>query len=246
VFRGPLRHVALDLVPAWYRNPLGEARAAIPAPGLDTALAYVASSMLSVVSRWLGIDVGGQRKGFDVALVDERRLLALEGRLRRHAVVELVERARPTLVAIDSPRGCAPEGQTARAGERQLAKSICGIRWTPDARHVHANDYYAWVVEGLALFGALAGRVEVIEVFPTASWTRWQGKRGSQTRSAWSRQGLAELELDGVPRRTNQDQRDAIAAAVTARLHTHGMTETLGEIVVPAVAETNATRTTLR
>ena len=191
--------------------------------------------MLCVVPQWLGVDVGGKRKGFDIAFVDERRVLALVGGLDRAAVIGFVEAERPTVVAIDSPRSCAPLGRSARDGERQLARSICGIRWTPDERHVHASAYYAWIVEGLALFHALAPHnVEVIEVFPTASWTRWQGERGDQTRAAWSRQGLAALGLDGVPPRTSQDQRDAIAAAVTARQHTLGLTETLGEIVVPA------------
>lgn len=56
------------------------------------------------------------------------------------------------------------------------------------------------------LFGAFAAcGVEVIEVFPTASWTRWQGMRGSQTRAAWTRPGLAALGLAGVPETTNQD-----------------------------------------
>jgi hypothetical protein len=41
------------------------------------------------------------------------------------------------------------------------------------------------------------------------------------------------LGLEGLPKRTNQDQRDAIAAAVTARAHTRGVTELMGEIVVP-------------
>lgn len=100
---------------------------------------------------------------------------------------------------------------------------------------MYASAYYAWIVEGLALFDALATHdVEVIEVFPTASWTRWQGKRSSQTRAAWSRQGLAALGLDGVPPRTNLDQKDAIAATVTARQYTLGLTETLDAIVVPA------------
>jgi predicted nuclease with RNAse H fold len=184
---------------------------------------------------WLGVDVGGKRKGFDAALVDEHRIVELESRLDREAVSGLVETARPTVVALDSPRSCAPDGQTSREGERQLAKAICGIRWTPDATSVRASDYYAWIVEGLALFEALgAYDVEVIEVFPTASWTRWHAKRGNQSRTSWSRQGLNALGLGGVPRRTNQDQRDAIAAAVTARQHTLGMTETIGEIVVPA------------
>ncbi len=88
---------------------------------------------------WLGVDVGAERKGFDVAVVDERA----------------------------------------------LARRVCGIRWTPDLATV--------------------------------------------------RDGGAD-----VPPATNQDQRDAIAAAVTARQHTQGLTEPIGEIVVPAAREKKA------
>jgi predicted nuclease with RNAse H fold len=186
------------------------------------------------VVSWIGVDVGGRRKGFDVAVIDDCRVLALRNRLGCQQVADLVITCRPAVVAIDGPRSCAPEGHNAREGELQLARQVCGIRWTPDTRHVHANPYYAWILEGLALFGALDGcGAEVIEVFPTASWTRWHGRRGSRTRAAWSRQALAALYLDGVPARTNQDQRDAIAAALTARQHTYGTTETIGGIVVP-------------
>lgn len=190
--------------------------------------------MLSLVGLWIGVDVGGKRKGFDAAVINDRRVLALHSHMTCQQVVALVIANRLVVVAIDSPRACAPEGQTARDGELQLANSICGIRWTPDATRMQASAYYAWILEGLALFAALgACGAEVIEVFPTASWTRWQGKRGRRTRAAWSRQGLAALGLDGVPARTNQDQRDAIAAAMTARQHTMAMTETMGDIVVP-------------
>jgi predicted nuclease with RNAse H fold len=187
------------------------------------------------MARWLGVDVGGKRKGFDVALVDDQRLLDLQDHVDHEEVVELIEAHQPAVVAIDSPRCCAPDGEATRAGERELAKAICGIRWTPDERRVHdGNSYYAWIIEGLALYKALATRkVEVIEVFPTASWTRWHGRRGGRRRAAWSREGLARIGLEGVPTRTNQDQRDAIAAAVTGRQHTQGLTETMGEIVVP-------------
>jgi predicted nuclease with RNAse H fold len=186
------------------------------------------------VALWIGVDVGGKRKGFDAAVINDHRVLVLQSRMTCQQVVDLVITNPPAVVAIDSPRSCAPEGKTARDGELQLARSICGIRWTPDARGVHASTYYAWILEGLALFGALAARgAEVIEVFPTASWTRWHGKRGTRTRAAWSRQGLTALGLDGAPARTNQDQRDAIAAAMTARQHTLGLTETIGDIVVP-------------
>jgi predicted nuclease with RNAse H fold len=149
-------------------------------------------------------------------------------------VLELVESARPALVAIDSPRSCAPDGLSSRACERELNRLVCGIRWTPDRDRVCASPYYAWILEGLALYEALAERaVCAIEVFPTASWTRWLGPRGSRSRAAWSRSGVERLGIAGAPARTNQDQRDAIAAAVTARLHTRGMTAAIGEIVVP-------------
>jgi predicted nuclease with RNAse H fold len=181
------------------------------------------------------VDVGGKRKGFDAAVIDDRQLLELRGGLTCEHVADLVTAHSPAVVAVDSPRYCAPEGQTCRDDERQLAASVCGIRWTPDSDHVRASPYYAWILEGLALFDALSrgGAETVIEVFPTASWTRWLGKRGSRSRAAWTRQGLAALGLEGIPGRTNQDQRDAIAAAVTARQHSMGQTEAIGDIVVP-------------
>jgi predicted nuclease with RNAse H fold len=100
---------------------------------------------------------------------------------------------------------------------------------------VRRNPYYAWVVEGLELYRALAAaRADVVEVFPTASWTRWCGERAGRLRSEWTRGGLADLGLAGLPSRTSQDLRDAIAAAVTARQYSRGQTEDYGEIVVPA------------
>jgi predicted nuclease with RNAse H fold len=185
--------------------------------------------------RTAGVDVGGRRKGFDVALLDDREVAVLASRLDRNAVVELVSVHQPALIAVDSPRSCAPEGHSTRECERELNTSICGIRWTPDCKRVDADPYFAWIVEGLALYGALAAAdLPVIEVFPTASWTRWHGPRGPLTRAAWTRLGLARLCLAGVPERTNQDQRDAIAAAMTAQQHTRGLTQEIGEIVVPA------------
>lgn len=183
---------------------------------------------------WLGIDVGARRKGFDAALIDERGVLAMDRRLSVAGVLKLVGVAGPRLVGIDGPCCWAADGETSRAGERLLNRAVCAIRWTPDEQHGLHGDYYAWVREGLALFHALrSASVDAVEVFPTASWTRWHGRRGALTRARWSGSALAAQGLEGVPRRTNQDQRDAIAAALTARQHTLGSTDTYGEIVVP-------------
>ena len=184
---------------------------------------------------WLGVDVGGKRKGLHIAVVDDRGVVTLASGLDVAGVVAHVDAARPELVGIDSPRRCAPDGHTAREDERMLARSVCAIRWTPDAAGVRSSAYFAWIIHGLELFEAITARgVEAIEVFPTASWTRWHGVRGRRSRAAWSREGLAAMRLAGVPDRTNQDQRDAIAAAVTARQYSRGQTESIGEIVVPA------------
>jgi predicted nuclease with RNAse H fold len=186
------------------------------------------------MATWLGVDVGGARKGFDCALVDESRLAGLWARLDLEGVLALVERTRPELVAIDSPCSCAPAGQRSREDERLLGTAVCGIRWTPHEREVRANPYYGWVVEGLALHERLERRgVPAIEVFPTASWTRWLGPRGGRSRAAWTTAGLAGLPLADLPVRSNQDVRDAIAAAMTAQAHSGGRTEAFGEIVVP-------------
>jgi predicted nuclease with RNAse H fold len=184
---------------------------------------------------WIGVDVGGERKGFDMAVINRSELLSLRQRLTWSEAARIVEDVKPLVVGIDSPCCCAARGETSRECERMVAREVCGIRWTPDASAVQASDYYGWIVEGLRLYAALeSARAEVIEVFPTASWTRWLGKRGSESRSAWSRRGLTGLGLTSVPERTNQDQRDAIAAAITARQYSDGATQSFGEIVVPA------------
>src|SRR3954451_23880154 len=143
---------------------------------------------------WLGVDVGGTRKRFDYAVIDRSRVVELKGRASLVDVLHAVREHRPKLVAIDSPRNPAPDGHRSREGERLLVKAVCGIRWTPDAATLHVGDYYEWIRQGLALYEAL-GRtgIDTIEVFPTASWTRWSAQRGAARRSTWTRAGLAEL-----------------------------------------------------
>jgi hypothetical protein len=111
---------------------------------------------------------------------------------------------------------------------------VCGIRWTPARTQLAANPYYEWLVEGLRLYGALVHEpVKVIECFPTASWTRWHGPRDGRRRSIWTREALAALNLQAVPPRTNQDMRDAIAAALTAHRGVAGSIPALAIPVLP-------------
>jgi predicted nuclease with RNAse H fold len=191
---------------------------------------------MSAAACFAGVDVGGWRKGFDVAILDVHgSLLHPPGsRLTAEQARTLIALRAPVLVAIDSPCTTAPPGNTSRRGELSLNREVCGIRWTPDADTVAIGDYYDWIRRGRTLYDLLRadGRT-TIEVFPTASWTRWHGERARRRRSAWSREALSRLRIAGVPDRTSQDLRDAIAAAATAYQDWRGETDRFGEIVVP-------------
>lgn len=187
---------------------------------------------------WAGVDVGAA-KGFDVAAVDRHRLVGGPERIGDvSAVVRWLREQGPAVVAVDSPRSPAPDGERSRPDERAFAAAgVCGIRFTPDAAALAGNPaYYGWVLHGFELFAALEAAPEpwhVIECFPTATWSRLGGPRGTSSRARWSRRVLSGLGLSGVPTRISQDARDAVAAALTARLHDDGQTESFGEIVVP-------------
>lgn len=160
--------------------------------------------------RWAGVDVGAQQKGFDVAVIDDRRLVDHAAGVRNvNEVRDWLLRTRPAVVAIDSPCDWATGDERSRACERAFARArVCGIRYTPAGALADGNRYY--------------------------DWTRWGGRRGRATCAAWATRVLAEFGLLGLPPRLNQDGRDAIGAALTARAHTRGETEAFGEtIVVP-------------
>jgi predicted nuclease with RNAse H fold len=183
----------------------------------------------------MGVDVGGKRKAFDVALIEDRSLIGLRQRQSVDEVVTWLTQAKPTVVAIDSPSTCAPANATHRTAEKKLRDAVCGIRWTPPRDKLNGNPYYEWIVEGMRLYDALRKQpLIVIECFPTASWTRWYGPRNGRSRAKWSGAALETLGLEGMPTSTNQDKRDAIAAALTARDYEQDHYEKFGDIVVPA------------
>jgi predicted nuclease with RNAse H fold len=142
---------------------------------------------------------------------------------------------RAGLVAVDSPIEPAPRGRASREAEGELRRAVCGIRYTPDRAALDANaTYYEWIENGLELYAALAAAgLAGVECFPTASWTRWFGARGAVSRATWTARAVAALAVKGVPTRLNQDTRDAIGAALTARAVSLGEVDWFGPIAVP-------------
>ena len=185
---------------------------------------------------WAGVDVGGRRKGFHAALVDSERLVARAVLKTPDETARWLINWKPRLVAVDSPLSPAHDGERSREGERLLvAAGICSLRYTPDRAGLASNPvYHEWIEHGFLLHERVrqAG-LAVIECYPTASWTQWAGRRGKKQRAAWSQEALATLGLLDVPPAMTQDERDAIGAALTARAHDLGETESFGDIVVP-------------
>jgi hypothetical protein len=190
---------------------------------------------------WAGVDVGGRVKGFHAAVLDPTGSVCPPRRLADEAeALEWLTAHRPRAIAVDSPRAPAPAGETSRPEERRFLRDrICHLRLTPDLAALRRNRaYYGWILNGFALYSALDAEGEragwrVHECFPTATWTRLAGRRGTRSRAAWSKEALASLDLEGLPSRMNQDERDAIGAAHTARLAELGRCKRYGPLVVP-------------
>lgn len=174
---------------------------------------------------WVGIDVGGKRKGFDVAVLYKEKANYV-GNFRSSdlkTMAATIVDLKPNVVAIDSPQGWAQGDERSRSCEREFAGlGICGIRFTPDLERGKSGSYYEWIRNGLELWRELAAQFSkniLIEVFPTASWTCWAGKRRTATRASWSSVAMNRYDKDhalGLRQFfSNQDKRDSFAAALT-------------------------------
>jgi len=182
--------------------------------------------------RALGIDVGGeQRKDLDVVVMDaDRQIAAVGSRVPVRRLGALIADHRPDVICVDGPPAWAPTGKRSRLAERELR--LLGIQayYTPDRATGEANDFYAWMRNGMAAFRAAdrsgfpayrAGRIagSTIEVFPHASATVLTGclPPARQTASAKRAWRAAVLRGQHVP--TSQlrtlDQVDAAVCALT-------------------------------
>ena len=138
---------------------------------------------------WAGVDVGGRRKGFHLAVIEGDRVTELDNYTDAATLAAHLIDLKPQAIGIDSPPEWAPDGEKSRPAEREFAaKKICGIRYTPDraTAEAHPGTYYEWIFNGMELWDALRQDPKLhdrlYEVFPTASWTIWHGPRGDRKR----------------------------------------------------------------
>ena len=176
----------------------------------------------------LGIDVGGERKGFHaVALNSSRKVVGEPYRLATAAEIgPLIAKLSPAVVAIDAP--CQWSQDKSREAERALARA--GIRsfCTPSRARAPQNlTFYGWMFQGEAAFAAATSthphfgggksvRGHTIEVFPNATTIVLTGQPNPKgiSKNQWRRQLLAEQGI-APTQFTNIDHVDAALCAFT-------------------------------
>lgn len=202
----------------------------------------------------LGIDVGGQRKGYHVVALDGARRLVGDicNPKSSEDIANIIARVKPRLVAIDAPAGWAETGKS-RSTERELARAGIQSFYTPTREQAaRAGAFYAWVFSGEKVHeaarrthSAYAGTGSIwghsIEVFPNATVRLLSGQRPpvGVSKSAWRRQvlsgqGVAENELP------NLDYVDAALCALTGLYALDGDYQAFGKpseglLIAPAV-----------
>lgn len=168
-----------------------------------------------------GVDVGGEKKGFHIALTDGHAILEIAAELSLPQAIEWLAERSPAVVAIDAPPQALIQGPETRAAERALSQAGFRIQWT--RRQGTGLPAPEWMNHGAALWHELKRTLphaQLIETFPTAAT--------AQLANSAIHLPLSTLALLTPHRATLKDALDAcIAADVAARAH-QGLTHVYG------------------
>ena len=159
-------------------------------------------------------------------------------------IIHYVEKENPSLIAIDAPLNLPPgrksmedeNGEHFRPCDREMLQR--GIRFFP----ITLGPMRLLTKRGIHLKRALIRRgYPVIEVYPGAAQDIWHTGR-KQDGLSKLRKGLEKLGVNGLNKRMNGDELDAITAALVGQLFLHGKAEVLGDfkrgaIVIPYTKE---------
>jgi len=201
----------------------------------------------------VGIDVGGERKGFHaVALANGEYHSQLSTKNTKELSQWCRETVRARVIAVDAPCRWSKDGHS-RSAERELMKKSIWCFSTPMRAKavVHPANYFGWMLRGEKLFRALeddfplcrelpaVSRKCCFETFPHAiTWHLRCGNADASQKRTQRRELLREAGID-LTELTNIDLVDAALCALTAHhAATGGKCVSFGEpntglIIVP-------------
>jgi predicted nuclease with RNAse H fold len=187
----------------------------------------------------VGIDVGGEKKGFHAVALRKRRLTAtLTSRGAEDVAAWCIEQG-AAAVGIDAPCCWSVSGRS-RACERALASQGISAFSTPTQSIGEAHTFYRWMVNGLTLYRQLAsnyglydGRSSVhpvcFETFPQAIACALAGQRLSAGRKRMDRRRILERAGLSVQALRSIDQVDAALCALSAQQVLTGRFDSYGD-----------------
>lgn len=215
---------------------------------------------ISFPSTVVGIDVGGQRKGLHAVALCDGIYLDRFHTLEVDAMVAWCRHHQARVIAIDAPCRWSSDGP-ARLAERQLmaAGIFCFSSPTAEAACTHPRNYYGWMLNGMALYRALADTHPFcssasltvdgcccFETFPQAIACSLAGHILAAKDKRRQRPRLLTQAGINLPAAVGIDTVDAALCALAAhRFATHQPCTVFGEpesglIIVPASASTGA------
>ena len=206
--------------------------------------------MSAAKSTVVGIDVGGERKGFHAVALQGGIFAATLAASDPAVIASWCRQMKAAVVAVDAPCGWS-DGGASRLAERSLAiggnKISCFA--TPTRARANRSNFYKWVFNGERLYrqlaqhyrlfdGARRSSLTCFETFPHAVVCALAGRVvAARPKRETRRAALRKLGYD-VNSLSNVDLVDAALCAVTADAFARGSYRLFGEknegfIVVP-------------
>ena len=206
--------------------------------------------MNEVATTVIGIDVGGERKGFHAVAFQDGTFVATLAHSDPAVIVSWCRQLNAVAVAVDAPCGWSAGGAS-RLAERSLAigsnKLSCFA--TPTRARANRSNFYKWVFNGARLYqqlaqhyrlfdGARRSSLTSFETFPHAVVCALAGRVvAARPKRETRRNALRQRGYD-VESLTNVDFVDAGLCAITADAFVRGRVQLFGNkvegfIVVP-------------
>ena len=200
---------------------------------------------------FVGIDVGGTRKGFHAIAIRERAITGQLHTLVAEEVVDWCNECGAVGVGIDAPCRWSRTGH-ARAAEQELAKLGISAFATPSRALAESKTFYSWMLNGARLYGLVersfplfSGREPqsrfCVETFPQAVACALAGKVLPAKQKGKNRPAVLLAEGIDTSSLTSADFVDAALCALTAQYVARGSYKAYGEekdgfIVVPSLS----------
>lgn len=207
--------------------------------------------MNEVTTTVIGIDVGGERKGFHAVALQDGTFVATLAHSDPLVIVSWCRQQNAAVVAVDAPCGWSAGGSS-RLAERSLAIGAHKIHCfaTPTRARAKQSQFYAWVFNGERLYNQLFKHYALFngtrragpacfETFPHAVVCALAGRVVAARPMRETRRNALRQRGYNVGSLTNVDFVDAGLCALTADGFVRGSYRLFGEqtegfIVVPA------------